>query len=60
MGTIGGCLIGSGTIGDACGGTATQVGGNAWDTNPETRRYWESERARLRALRDDDDVMVML
>jgi hypothetical protein len=30
------------------------------EIHPETRRYWESERTRLRVLRDDDEVLVLL
>jgi len=39
----------------------TQVGSGPKDeVHPETRRFWESERQRLAAIADDDEILLLL
>ncbi len=35
-------------------------GGTRTTPGPETRAYWEDERTRLRVLRDDDEILMLV
>lgn len=37
-----------------------QHGGAKDEIHPETRRYWESERQRLKVLADDEEVLLVM